>query len=710
MAQQIINVGAAPNDGAGDPIRTSFIKCNNNFGELYSRVQANPPASLVGTAGDQPGMYAYDASYFYYCFANYDGSTIIWNQLTDLGNVTAAQLVSGTSNVRINSPNGNVSFNLNSIANIAVFTTTDIEFNRPLVVSSNINTANINVTSTLAGNVINANTIVSVGNITGSYILGNGSLLTGLPETYANSNVASYLPTYTGNLVSLTGQVTTTSNISGGNIVTGGRVVATGNIDTQNQINATGNITTSGFFVGNFTGNIVGNVVVPGANTDVMFNTNGNIDASSSFTFNRATNALSVLGTISATGNVTTGNISATHIVGTLSTAAQPNITSVGTLTTLSVSGNVNAGNIVAGSGGAIYSTGPITGLNATLIANVTAGNVNTSGNVTGNYFLGNGSLLTGVITTVSNITSGSSNISVTGAGANITVGVGGTGNIVTWATSGEYISGVLSVSGNVTGANFNTGGIVSATGNVIGGNIVANNGGGVVGNSVTANSVSATGNVTGGNVIASSAISAGTTVTATGNVIGGNVTTAGQVVATGNITGGNINSAGTVSAGTLITASILNSGANGTGNIGNSSTYFNTVFAKATSAQYADLAENYTADSNYEPGTVLCFDGDAEVTKCDTDMCVTVAGVVSTSPAYQMNSSLQGEHVVTLALLGRVPVKVLGPVRKGQMLVSAGNGFARAESAPIIGSVIGKALETFNGDQGIIEVVVGRM
>jgi hypothetical protein len=74
------------------------------------------------------------------------------------------------------------------------------------------------------------------------------------------------------------------------------------------------------------------------------------------------------------------------------------------------------------------------------------------------------------------------------------------------------------------------------------------------------------------------------------------------------------------------------------------------------------------------------------------------------------MNTSLTGDNVVALALQGRVPCKVQGTVRKGDMMVSAGNGQARAEANPRVGSVIGKALEDFDGLEGIIEVVVGRV
>jgi hypothetical protein len=154
----------------------------------------------------------------------------------------------------------------------------------------------------------------------------------------------------------------------------------------------------------------------------------------------------------------------------------------------------------------------------------------------------------------------------------------------------------------------------------------------------------------------------------------------------------------------------IGNGGTSGVGNIGSSGATFNTAFIKSTSAQYADVAEKYASDRDYEPGTVLHFGGTAEVSQCDVDMCSRVAGVVSTQPAYLMNDAIQGEHVVSLALLGRVPCKVVGPITKGDMLVSAGDGRARAEHIPQIGSVIGKALEDFNGDHGVIEVVVGRV
>lgn len=134
-----------------------------------------------------------------------------------------------------------------------------------------------------------------------------------------------------------------------------------------------------------------------------------------------------------------------------------------------------------------------------------------------------------------------------------------------------------------------------------------------------------------------------------------------------------------------------------------------NTFVGVATSAQYADLAENYLADVHYEAGTVLEFGGTFEVTLANNETNK-VAGVVSTNPAYLMNSECQGNIVVALALQGRVPCKVYGNIHKGDMLVSAGNGHAKATNDPKIGTVIGKALADFNGISGIIEVAVGRL
>ena len=138
-----------------------------------------------------------------------------------------------------------------------------------------------------------------------------------------------------------------------------------------------------------------------------------------------------------------------------------------------------------------------------------------------------------------------------------------------------------------------------------------------------------------------------------------------------------------------------------------------NVLSTTASQANYADLAEYYSADQEYAPGTVLMFGGEKETTIA-TSGTNKVAGVVSTNPAYAMNGALlknEGVITVAVALQGRVPCRVRGDIEKGDMMISGGDGVAIAASEPGLGTVIGKALENYNSqDEGVIEVVVGRL
>jgi hypothetical protein len=146
-----------------------------------------------------------------------------------------------------------------------------------------------------------------------------------------------------------------------------------------------------------------------------------------------------------------------------------------------------------------------------------------------------------------------------------------------------------------------------------------------------------------------------------------------------------------------------------------NGDLFANTFHGNATSANYADLAEKYLSDDEYQPGTVVSFGGDKEITITTAVMDSAVAGVISTNPAYMMNSELQGGLYV--ALTGRVPCRVIGPIKKGDLMVSSGvHGVATAwtnvNDTLTPGSVIGKALENYDDpvNVGVIEVVVGRV
>jgi hypothetical protein len=212
----------------------------------------------------------------------------------------------------------------------------------------------------------------------------------------------------------------------------------------------------------------------------------------------------------------------------------------------------------------------------------------------------------------------------------------------------------------------------------------------------------------TSGNIICAS-ISAGTYVGLSSSKINtnaSNVTVDSSYVNVA-INGSNIASIG--AAGIMPTA-------NASGSLGSTTVRWNNIVGVSgnflsVNANYADLAENYTSDSDYASGTVLVFGGEAEVTQSTASHDPRIAGVVSTNPAYLMNGAESG---IAVALQGRVPCRVLGPVSKGDRVVSshiAGVAQALDPQQYQPGCIIGKALQSIDStDISIIEVVVGRV
>ena len=209
------------------------------------------------------------------------------------------------------------------------------------------------------------------------------------------------------------------------------------------------------------------------------------------------------------------------------------------------------------------------------------------------------------------------------------------------------------------------------------------------------------------------SRIGIGTTTPSTKLEVSGTTTsTAFAGPLTGNVTG-NISSTGANTMATLtmtdkIITQEIEPDTDDTYDIGTSSKGYSTVHAKATSAQYADLAEIYETDINYEIGTVVVFGGEKEITISGHKYDTRIAGVISENPAYIMNSKSEGQPV---ALAGKVKCKVHGTITKGSMLVaSEKSGCATASKHPPVGSVIGKALEDYDSSEiGAINIVVGR-
>ena len=649
MAREIINVGAAPNDGQGNPIRTAFIKTNNNFGELYSRSQPVPPVALTGSVGDAAGMTAYDAEYYYYCFANYDGSSDIWNQVPNAAQANVTTLLA-TGNI---TANGNITADYyfgdgGQLSNvIAGPGTTLINGNTNIVLASNGN-ANITINGTSNVAVFTTTGVAISGNVTAGTLSTTGNVTAGNLRTTGAVSATGIIYSTTG--LQTAGASTATGNVTGGNVLTAGVVSATGNVTTGGRISSVGNINTSAnvIAVGNVTGNyiigdggflsnvtVVSNVAVTqianGTSSLAVTGSAGNIVVAVNGVSNVAQfvpNGIEVLGNVNSaniylTGRfVSVGNVTGSNLLATSGVIATGNVTGahVNSDLTMSATGNIQGGNLR------------------------TAGNVSASGTVTGITF--NGNVLATTVSASGTVTG----ITFNGNVAATTVSASGTVTGVTF--NGNVLATTVSASGTVTGGNVNTAGVVSAAGNITGSYFFGN---GSQLTSVVANSVGTL-----------------TSLSVTGNTTTGNLLTGGAVSATGNVIG----------------------------------SYF---VGTATSAQYADIAENYTADAEYESGTVLEFGGAKEVTIA-ADETARVAGIVSTTPAHLMNSMLNSEHVVAVALLGRVPCRVRGNVAKGDMLISAGNGYARAKQNPMPGTVIGKALEASTGDHGIIEVVVGRL
>jgi len=406
---------------------------------------------------------------------------------------------------------------------------------------------------------------------------------------------------------------------------------------------------------------------------------------------------------------------------------AQVGTTAVQTLTnkiyqgtSVSVTGNVDGGNIRTT--GVISATGNISGGNiiGTIVGTISTTSASVSGNITG------GNLLTGgLISATGNIvTSTNGFIGVGTAAPDAEINILATPQTVSYTLGGSsttsgtdlHISGADSAQTRITQDAFGSTAYVAFTGRTARGTAgsPAQTLSGDTLTQFTARGFSSGtlqfGNVSTGRVDIVAAENFTDTSRATNVQI---LTTAsGAITPTAIAT---FSSASGLSvAGNVTMGNLVNSGANGVGNIGSSTTYFNTVFAKATSAQYADLAEMYCADAEYTPGTVVEFGGENEITATTESHSTRVAGIISTNPSYLMNSTLECKNAVEVALTGRVPCRVVGAISKGDRLVASGLHAGVATALDVSqyqpGCIIGKSLENYNSTEvGTIEVAVGR-
>jgi len=673
MAINTINVGSVANDGTGNPIRTAFQTVNDNFQFIQGGLFAGTESSII-SAVSVTGGYLYSNSYVY-------ASTY----------VNANSIVSGTvtsnGNLYVSQDGAYIIGNVNIVGNLTV------TGSQQSSQSSSATAPIILIHANAAPYTLNDGKDIGLEwqyydgtdkygffgrqNTSGSLVY-----LDNVTDTANVITAGTFGNVQFGQLL-LSNTTSSTSNVTGALQVKGG-VGILGNLHAT-QANV-GNLSVIGYHVGNmnFAGGdtiyINGSPVVTSATS---FN-GGTVGLATTFactspSTSTTTGAVIITGGLGVSGNVFLPNLTINHggnvranIQGNIFTPAQPLITSVGTLTSLAMSGTITAFNINPNTN-TTYSLGSGT---SNRWSKIWTFDLDLSGTLTGGAVNSTGGTHTGNLAIN---TSGAAALTTTTAVAElfntnattVRIGAGGTT---------EFDSNTQSTS-TTTGAVIIQGGLGVATGQVwIGG---------ASGRSIT---------------------------TTTGNVVfGGNTpstsTTTGQLIISGGVAlpTGNLYIAGSGGQAIVVTGNIVPS-ANlvATNNIGSDTAWWNAFYGKSVQAQYADLAENYTADSDYTPGTVVVFGGSEEITTTNTFADVRVAGVISSNPAYLMNAAAAG---LPVALRGRVPVQVLGSVSKGDLLVtSAQAGFAQSvgQNNSFGAAVFAKSLTT-DGSNGskIIEAVI---
>src|SRR6056300_614973 len=744
MAREIINVGATANDGTGDELRTAYIKCNNNFKSLFDTT------------------------------------------------VTPTEIINGTSNVSV-ADSANVTISVAGSSNVVTFSGTETNISGNVTIATDLDVGN---SLTITQDFTIGDQLIINGSV-GSNILPD----TNDARTLGNATLR-FAETNTV-LVDASGNITSGANISGANIIASEDVIIAGQHVTTGNVTA-GNVITSGLV--NATGNITGGNLITGGSVTATGDISG-----AAITGTGNLSALNITSTGSA--NITAGGffVGDGGFLSNVTAASNVAVTQIANGTSV-VGISSSGGNVEITSGGTlVFQTD---GTTVDVIVPMTTANITATGNISGTYILGDGSQLSNLATS-NTIVNGTSNVFVAN-NANTTVGVAGS-TVLTVASTGAEVTGIVSATGNVSGGNVTTAGqvqadnvdatngitagtTISATGNVSGGNITtggdvdatgnitatsfagsgallsALNGSNIITGTVAAARVATlnqnttgtagglssavtvelTGPVTGSATFTSAGdtasiattLTADPTITLTGAVTGsatmtnlGNVsiattatsdptiTLAGDLTGSATLTNlGNATLTATIASnsvelGTDTTGSYVQQGATsgsgisgsvnseaGTFTVTSNATSSNTgstivfrdgsgdfsagvITATATQARYADVAENYLADHEYLPGTVISIGGVCEITECGLGNFP--AGVISTDPAYLMNSDLTAG--LPVALLGRVPVRVFGSVQKGQKVYSDIMGRASKNSE---GHLVGIALED-NADEG---------
>jgi hypothetical protein len=627
MAINTINIGATPNDGTGNAIRDAFETVNQNFSFVQGGLFAGTEPSIINAV-------------------SVTGGTIVANTTLSANTTTSNNIIvtgQAGGNLFVQSNGATIIGNVTIVGNLTVSGSQTSTVNQ----ATDAAMLNLHYSATPPLTVDDGKDI----GITFKYY--KGSEITGFLGWKNSTRSLVYMDavTETGNVITagifgnvhfgqllLSNTTAATSNVTGALQVSGGVGIA-GNLHATRA--NVGNLSVTGFHVGNM--NFAGGDTIfingsPVQTAATAFN-GGTVGLATTFactTPSTSTTTGAVVispGGLGVAGNTNmanltiqnSGNVRA-NIIGNIFTAAQPRITSLGTLTSLTVAGQTTARDIVP-EASLTYQIGTS---GSTRWSKIWTFDLDMSGILTGGQVNSTGGSHTGNLAintpTAAGLTTTTSVAELFNTGATI-VRIGADG--VT-----EFDSNTQA-SSTTTGAVQVRGGMSIATGNLfIGGS--------------------------GGRAI----------------------TVAGNIIPSSNV---NINN-----------------------NIGSDNFWWNNFYGVATQARYADLAEKYVPDTEYIVGTVVVFGGEQEITVTETFADTRVAGVISENPAHLMNAGIEG---LPVALRGRVPVQVLGPVAKGDLLVTSTQaGFAQSigQSNDYTNAVFAKSLVT-DGRNGskVIEAVI---
>lgn len=672
MAINLIDVGATANDGTGDSIRAAFQTVNNNFDFINGGLYAGSEASTISATSVQGG-YIISNSYITSNTIAANGITISGsygnlyvqgNGATIVGNLTVVGNLSVTGSQQATQSSNSTAPIILIHANAAPYTLNDgkdigLEWQYYDGTDKYAFLGWQNAT----GSLVYLDNVVDTSNVITSGTFGNvqfGQLL------LSNSTVA-------------------TSNTTGALRVTGGGSIG-GNLYVAGNLRSTfanvANLSVTGWHVGNMNFAGADTIFINGSPVQTAATAFNGGTVSLATIFNDATQSTSTSsgavtipnGGLGVSGNIWTGNIHVNHggnvranVQGNIFTASQPFITSLGTLSGLTISGQLNVRDIVPETN-LLYSLGID---NSTRWNKLWGFDADFSGAIT----------LTGELTASSNININRAGVAALRTSTSVAEVFNTTASIIRVGGAGvtEFNSNSQAISVS-TGAVRLQGGMSINTGNLY------------IGASA------------GNSIITSGAIAINSNTQSTS-------TTTGALKVNGGIaiTSGNLYISGSAGAAIVATGNILPSGnVITTNNIGSSTAWWNNFYGVSVQAQYADLAEIYVSDKHYSEGTVVVFGGDAEITATNIFADTRVAGVISKNPAYLMNATTEG---LPVALRGRVMVKVVGTVTKGDLLVSSG----QAEFAQSVGqdnsfgaAVFAKSLVTDgrNGNK-LIEAVI---